>query len=115
MHSNHKLIEHSWCNHDEFIEIVKKMDIGMQVSFSETYNIVAADLVNNMIPIVVSDEIKFIDECCKAKPTSCNDIIIRLHYVYSNKHNIKMFKANKRLLEANSEDCIRVWKRFFAD
>jgi hypothetical protein len=33
------------------------MDVCLQVSFTETFNIVSADAVANYIPIVVSDEI----------------------------------------------------------
>jgi len=58
----HKLIEYPWLKHSEFIEVVKKMDLGLQVSLSETYNIVTADFVNNLIPVVVSKDITFINK-----------------------------------------------------
>ena len=38
----HALITHRWSPHDEFIEVVRQMDLGLQVSLSESYNIVAA-------------------------------------------------------------------------
>jgi hypothetical protein len=59
--SNHKLIEHGWLPHGEFIELIKQMDICLQVSLTETYNIVAADSVNSNVPIVTSKEITFIN------------------------------------------------------
>ena len=53
--TNHKLIEHTWMPHEDFIELVKKMDFGMQLSFTETFNIVAADFVGSNVPIIVSN------------------------------------------------------------
>jgi len=45
-------------DHSDFISIVKSMDIGMQVSLSESFNIVAADFVSNGIPLVGSPDIE---------------------------------------------------------
>ena len=38
----HKLVEHSWLTHEDFINLVRKMDIGLQVSFTETFSPKAA-------------------------------------------------------------------------
>ena len=107
------LVEHPWTNHEKFIEIVKGIDIGMQVSFSETYNIVAADFVNCDVPIVVSDEINFIDENCKANTTSVKDIVEKLHFIYSKKKLNKLIERNKELLEGNNKQAIKEWKKLF--
>lgn len=88
----HKLIEHGWLRHGEFTELVKKMDIGLQVSFTETFNIVAADFVNNNVPVIVSEEITWVSDFYKAEPTESKSIIkkisqalffkkINLHYL----------------------------------
>ena len=53
----HKLIEHEWTEREEFIQLCAKMDIGMQVSFSETFNIVGADIISQGVPLVGSAEI----------------------------------------------------------
>jgi hypothetical protein len=74
----HKLVEHSWLTHDEFIGLVRKMDIGLQVSFTETFNIVAADFVNNNVPVIVSDEITWVSNLYKAEPTESKSIINKL-------------------------------------
>jgi len=44
--------------HNDFIRVVKSMDIGMQVSLSESFNIVAADFVSNGVPLVGSPDIE---------------------------------------------------------
>jgi hypothetical protein len=53
----HKLVVHEWVNHKDFIKLVKTMDIGMQVSYSETFNIVAADFISQGVPVVISKEL----------------------------------------------------------
>jgi hypothetical protein len=48
---------HRWLTHEKFIEVIKEVDIGMQISFSETFNIVGADHVVNGIPFLGCNEI----------------------------------------------------------
>lgn len=74
----HKLVEHGWLRHGEFTDLVKKMDIGLQVSFTETFNIVAADFVNNNIPVIVSEEITWVSDFYKAEPTESKSIINKI-------------------------------------
>ena len=56
----HELVEHPWMTHEAFIEVLRHMDVGLQVSFSETFNITAADYVTAGIPVVVSNEINWL-------------------------------------------------------
>ena len=42
MHPNHSLVSIPWMNHHDFIEYCRDMELGLQVSMSETFNIVAA-------------------------------------------------------------------------
>jgi hypothetical protein len=53
----YNFIEHPWTSHENFIKIINCMDICMQVSFSETFNIVSADAAVCCVPLVVSEEI----------------------------------------------------------
>ena len=78
----HKLIEHDWLPHTEFIELCRNMDIGMQVSFTETYNIVAADLVGNDVPVVGSSQITWLPVMCQADPNSTEEIADTLDRVW---------------------------------
>lgn len=77
----HKLHLHMWSPHEQFLEIVKSMDIGLQVSFTETFNIVAADMVANNIPVVVSSEINWVAPPYAA-PTSTIDITKKMKWVW---------------------------------
>lgn len=108
----HKLIKHEWMNHRDFNHVIRKMDIGMQVSYSETFNIVAADFVNNNIPIVVSPEIFWVADIFKADPNSVNSIKSKLKFAW-NFRKLGLQKLNKSKLktyDANSRD---IWVKYF--
>lgn len=80
--SVHKLVEHEWMPHAVFTELLKSMDMTLQVSFTETYNIVAADSIAAGVPVITSDEITFIPCTLHADPTDTNDIIQKMTYLY---------------------------------
>jgi len=104
----HKLVFNPWLEHKEFIELVKKMDLGLQVSLSETFNIVAADFVWSNVPIVGSDEISWLDRRYKANPNNIESIIDKLNFAYlGKKHNIQ--KINKENLEKYNKKSIKIW------
>ena len=52
-----ELIQVPWMDHEDFLAYLSNIDIGMQVSLTETFNIVTADLVTSGIPVVVSDQV----------------------------------------------------------
>ena len=49
---NCEMIEEPWLEREEFLKLCERMDIGLQVSYSETFNIVAADLITRGVPVV---------------------------------------------------------------
>lgn len=71
----HKLVEHPWMDRAEFLDLVKTMDIGLQVSLSETFNIVSADFVSQDVPIVTSSEVGWMPKFFVASPTNTESII----------------------------------------
>jgi hypothetical protein len=74
---NATLVQHPWKTRTDFLDLCRRVDLGMQVSFTETFNIVTADLVTNNTPVVVSDEIDWVDRRFRADPTDRDDIIRR--------------------------------------
>lgn len=60
--NDHELIEHDWMDTDTFLEVIKGIDIGMQVSFTETFNMVTADLITSGIPLVGSESIFWLSQ-----------------------------------------------------
>ncbi len=89
-YSIHELVEHQWLSHEDFLKLVSTMDMGMQVSISETFNIVCADFIYMGIPIVVSKEIEWMDTSCAVDPLDIKQIIDMLHHVYN--WNIRLQK-----------------------
>lgn len=105
----HKLIEHPWRPHNEFLELIGKMDISMQVSFSETFNIITADAVSMGIPIVVSPEIKWVDYMSHANPNDTDSIVNKLNAAYGNYY---LPTVNKHLLKQYSKKSKDIWLDF---
>jgi len=100
--TRHYLVEDAWMSHEKFLERLRHLDIGMQVSLSETFSIVAADMVNVGIPIVVSHEIDWASFISKVDATNSRKISAGLNLaeilatinVERNRHGLK--KANKK-------------------
>lgn len=78
-----ELVEHGWYPHEEFLEVLKKMDMGLQVSFSETFNIVGADMVHVGLPIVASKEVLWSPWLVQADPTDSEDIVSQMEFVWA--------------------------------
>lgn len=110
--TKHKLVTHGWILHDEFLRLIRHMDFGLQVSFSETFNIVAADFVHLKVPIVTSSEIEWMNTLYQASTTDLDNIVnhlwlaklgkkINLHSLNNvglGKYNFKANQAWKKLL-----------------
>lgn len=107
----HKLVEHPWYNHRDFVTVISEMDLGLQVSLNETFNIVAADFAANDIPVVGSSEISWLNFLYQAKTTSANDIVRKLKFAYKFKA-FNFQKLNKNKLKSVSEKAKDLWIGF---
>lgn len=54
-----ELVIHGWESREEFLNSISQMDLCMQVSMSETFNIIAADATLVGRPILVSEEVSW--------------------------------------------------------
>lgn len=107
----HELHNHKWLDHREFLILCGTMDVGMQVSLSETFNIVAADLISQRTPIVTSKEVPWASSWFTADPTDVNDIYKTLYRTMIFKNlNIKSNQSNLREYSENSMD---EWDYYF--
>jgi hypothetical protein len=109
--TGHELINHEWVPHEGFIDLCTSMDIGMQVTFSETFNIVGADFIANGVPLVGSSEIPWINSASAADPTSSDDIAIKLGLAYL--HPDAIVTMNQKTLSAYLDKTKRVWDNYF--
>jgi len=104
----HELVEHRWMDRDEFLDTIKKMDLGMMVSYTETYSVIAADFVASNIPVVGSPEVRWLARASQADPNDIDDIIRKIDVAIGNK---KLALLNKGLLAVNSYKAKHVWSR----
>ena len=109
--TKHELIEHGWLNHNEFIYLVSKMDVGLQVSLSETYNIVTADFVNQEVPVITSKEIPFVSSLSQVSVTKDAKEIKEKIKSTLRVSSILTF-INKHLHSKNSRASESVWLKY---
>ena len=109
--SNHELIKHPWMNHKDFIKLVKTMDLGMQVSYSESFCIVAADFVYNDIPLIGSHDIEWLSKYYQADPNDYKDIVEKLENAYNYK-NVGLQWLNKYKLWKYNRDATERWLNY---
>lgn len=109
--TSHELIEHPWRTHTDFLTLVSQMDVGLQVSLSESFNIVSADFVSQNIPIVTSKEVEFIASMYHADTSSILSIARTLGYAYTTRV-FYLHKVNQWLLNFHNHKALSDWDRF---
>lgn len=70
-----KLVEVGWLDHDKFLDLLQTMDFSMQVSFTETFNIVSADSVVCSVPVIASNEVTWLSPQSLALTTSTTSML----------------------------------------
>jgi len=78
-----ELVEHPWYSHEDFLEVLKTMDLGLQVSFSETFNIISADMVHVGLPIVTSKECLWAPHIVFTDPTDTTKIVNKMKSIWA--------------------------------
>ena len=101
-----ELVEYPWMGHEEFLRTLSQMDLCMQVSFSETFNIIAADAVFENVPLLVSSEVPFIYKYV-ASPVSTNDMANKMEFVIKNSRSLCI--ENRKSLIKYSEHSKNMW------
>jgi len=113
--SKHELVEHGWIQHNDFLKLIKTMDVGLQLSYTESFNIVACDFISCGIPILVSPTISWCPECYIASTIDMEECLDKLTTIYNSRNDIELKKiAIHRLLEITNiaKD---IWKKFIED
>lgn len=105
-----ELVEGRWFEPEDFIKhLHHNIDIGMQVSTTETFNVVNADYVSAGIPSVISDKIKWASNLNVAEVEEIDSIVSRMHFVWDRRWLIRW---NQYLLRKHSESAIEMWAEF---
>ena len=111
-YSGHNLINHTWCPREDFLKICAQMDVGMQCNFSETFNIVGADLVSQGVPFVGSKEIPWSADRFNADPTDTKDMADKLELAYKWPRLNNMINTN--LLTRYTNKTRKIWLNYFS-
>ena len=108
----HKMINHEWTPREQFLDLCSQMDIGMQVSFSETFNIVGADLISQGVPLVgTADEIPWAVNGFCADPNNSASICEKLALTYRMPWiNVK---SNQWSLTHYTNQTRDIWTKYF--
>lgn len=106
-----ELVMHEWMERDMFLEVCSDIDIGMQCSFSETFNIVAADMISRGIPVVGSSEIPWMvkDFCCD--PVNSDDIYDALIKTHTSPNENVL--RNQESLTNYTNNTLSIWSKYF--
>lgn len=109
-HTKHKLIEHPWMKRDEFLKVVASMDLGLQVSFTESFNIVTADFVKQGVPIIVSDAVRWCPQIAKVSTIDSDDLVGKIGQALKYR---KLFKSSEKLaLWFYNYNALNAWSKF---
>ena len=108
----HQMVNHQWRPREQFLELCSEMDIGLQVSFSETFNIVGADLVSQGIPLVGSVEIPWHVPHFGADPTNSENIAKKLLLAYRLPQT--SVKLNQWALTHYTNTTAKIWHKYFS-
>jgi len=109
--TGHRLINHQWQPREDFLKTCADMDLGMQCSFSETFNIVGADLISQGVPLVGSKEIPWMDHAFCANPVEVDKIYKALLRSY-NIYKLNLF-FNQWFLKSYTNKTRRIWVKYF--
>ena len=109
----HQLIGHLWAPREQFLKICAEMDLGMQVTFSETFNIVGADVISQGVPLVGSNEIPWSDDRWNADPANSEDIFNKLVAIHNNPLNNVI--DHQLGIVRYDEETITVWTNYFKE
>lgn len=110
-HQGHCLITNEWSPREGFLKLCEKMDIGLQVSFSETFNIVGADIISQGVPLVGSTEIPWLNESYSARAQFGVEIFNALLLTHQNpQHNVE---SNQKKLTEYTNHTSNLWLKYF--
>lgn len=106
-----KLVSHGWYEPEDFLSLLQdQMNLGMQVSLTETFNVVTADYVTAGLPIVVSKEVKWASRFSWAKENSIDDIVRKMHCAWGKRWLVQW---NQHLLLKASAQAQDAWFQYF--
>lgn len=107
-----ELILVKWNEPEEFHDYLNlHIDIGMQVSMTETFNVVTADYLTAGVPIAVSKAVKWVSRFSQAHEESVPSIVRTMNFAWKNRW---LLEWNQKLLRDFSKHSTNLWHDFIA-
>jgi hypothetical protein len=110
--TGHEMVNHQWAPRDGFLALCSQMDIGMQCNFSETFNIVGADLISQGVPLIGTREIPW-QRSGICSPNDSDKMAEALEVAY--KYPVLNVEANQSALRSYVAKTAQVWSAQFGD
>lgn len=106
-----ELVEHGWLSPEAFNDLLyKSIDISLQVSLTESHNLVIADSINNGVLPVVSKEISWLLPEFQSATNDIYDIVKTIKRVWNNRFYLQPLSTAS--LHSHVSESATVWKRF---
>lgn len=102
-------VSHNWEDRNTFLQSLRDCDLLLQVSMSETFNIVAADNVYVGRPMLVSDEISWAYPIY-GDAQRVDDCVEKLTFIWGNKPFF--INQNRSRLKAFADRSASIWNQF---
>lgn len=104
-----KVIRHPWAYWDQFIQIVSSMHLMIQVSYTESFNMVTADGISVGVPSVVSPAIYWAPEAWMADPDDALDVASVGIKLLSDPN---LRSEGKKHLNHHNKKSLKYWEKF---
>jgi glycosyltransferase involved in cell wall biosynthesis len=105
-----ELVERHWSDWREFKRIVRSMDILFQMSYTESFNMVTADGVNEGVPTVTSDAIVWVPDEWKAKADDVYSVLSVAERLLA--HREEEVEKGRKALRHHNQIGFQFWKEF---
>lgn len=105
--TGNELILNPWLGHEDFIKLIRSMDIGMQVSFTESFSMVSADFVSVGVPLIGSKAVRWLPPISQVDAGATDSIVDGLIRTGTN-----MIAQNHQSLARYTATSISVWNEF---
>jgi hypothetical protein len=108
------LVEHFWMEGEDFDKVIRTMNLGMQISFSETFNLTAAKFIRNGVFVIGSQTIPWVLDELKCPAHDATQILTKLKKIYSIQNSLThsiVFEHQKRVLTKQVSKSEFFWER----
>ncbi len=108
----HVLVKHEWKENDDFQHLIRKMDLGLQLSYTESFNIVTADFINNDRMIIVGEAIDWMPCVFKTSTIDYDEATKKIINIYHRRHSDRLKRKMRNSLKEFNEKAKIIWYDF---